>query len=387
MNRSRLAVLLAVAALVGAYFALDGQRYLNFETLKAQVSAAQSLYERYPLQTAGGYFLLYVAVAGLSVPGAVPLTLAGGAVFGLLWGTVIVSFASTLGATLAFLVSRFLLRDWVQGRFGERLRAINRGVEREGAFYLFALRLVPAFPFFVINLLMGLTPIRTWTFYWVSQLGMLAGTLVYVYAGTQLGEFRLSAGLVVAFTLLGIFPLLAKRALDVACGAGRYVLQTLHDLKEIPASAVLRDYQQVNLDAAKRLAQTLGVDKDVVIAQGDAFDRASLAAVSPRPTIAIVSGLYELFPDNARVLASLRGIARAMREGGLLIYTGQPWHPQIEMIARVLPNRDGEPWIMRRRTQAEMDDLIRAAGFEKLEMEIDRWGIFTVSLAKIGDLP
>jgi pyruvate/2-oxoglutarate dehydrogenase complex dihydrolipoamide dehydrogenase (E3) component/uncharacterized membrane protein YdjX (TVP38/TMEM64 family) len=214
VNRSRLAVLLAVAALAGAYFALDGQRYLNFETLKAQVSAAQSLYERYPLQTAGGYFLLYVAVAGLSVPGAVPLTLAGGAVFGLLWGTVIVSFASTLGATLAFLVSRFLLRDWVQGRFGERLRAINRGVEREGAFYLFALRLVPAFPFFVINLVMGLMPIRTWTFYWVSQLGMLAGTLVYVYAGTQLSEFRLSAGLVVAFTLLGVFPLLAKRVLD-----------------------------------------------------------------------------------------------------------------------------------------------------------------------------
>jgi len=141
------------------------------------------------------------------------MTLIGGAIFGLLWGTVIVSFASTLGATLAFLASRFLLRDWVQSKFGDRLKPVNDGVAREGAFYLFALRLVPAFPFVAVNLLMGLTPIRTWTYLWVSQVGMLAGTLVYVYAGTQLGEFRLSAGLVIAFTLLGLFPLIAKKAL------------------------------------------------------------------------------------------------------------------------------------------------------------------------------
>jgi pyruvate/2-oxoglutarate dehydrogenase complex dihydrolipoamide dehydrogenase (E3) component/membrane protein DedA with SNARE-associated domain len=142
------------------------------------------------------------------------MTLAGGAVFGLLWGTVIVSFASTLGATLAFLASRFLLRDWVQQRFGDKLRPINDGIAREGGFYLFALRLVPAFPFFVINLVMGLTAIRTWTFYWVSQIGMFAGTVVYVYAGTQLGEFRISAGLLFAFALLGVFPLAAKKLLD-----------------------------------------------------------------------------------------------------------------------------------------------------------------------------
>jgi pyruvate/2-oxoglutarate dehydrogenase complex dihydrolipoamide dehydrogenase (E3) component len=128
---------------------------------------------------------------------------------------VIVSFASSIGATLAFLASRFLLRNWVQGRFGDRLKPINSGVEKEGAFYLFALRLVPAFPFFVINLAMGLTPVRTWTFYWVSQIGMLAGTIVYVYAGTTLGEFRISIELLLAFTLLGIFPLIAKKALDV----------------------------------------------------------------------------------------------------------------------------------------------------------------------------
>jgi len=142
------------------------------------------------------------------------MTLAGGAVFGLLWGTVIVSFASSIGATLAFLASRFLLRDWVHGRFGNRLKPINRGIEKEGAFYLFALRLVPAFPFFLINLAMGLTSIRTWTFYWVSQIGMLAGTIVYVYAGTTLSEFRISVELILAFTLLGLFPLVAKKALD-----------------------------------------------------------------------------------------------------------------------------------------------------------------------------
>jgi pyruvate/2-oxoglutarate dehydrogenase complex dihydrolipoamide dehydrogenase (E3) component/uncharacterized membrane protein YdjX (TVP38/TMEM64 family) len=220
VNRSRLAVLLAVAALVGAYFALDGQRYLNFETLKAQVSAAQSLYQRYPVQTVGGYFLLYVAVTGLSVPGAVPLTLAGGAVFGLLWGTVIVSFASTLGATLAFLVSRFLLRDAVQARFGAHLRTINEGVAREGGFYLFTLRLIPAIPFVAINVVMAMTPMRATTFYWVSQLGMLAGTLVYVNAGTQLAAVQsprgiLSLGVVGAFVLLGLFPLLAKRLIDL----------------------------------------------------------------------------------------------------------------------------------------------------------------------------
>ncbi|MDH4096104.1 MAG: FAD-dependent oxidoreductase [Betaproteobacteria bacterium] len=220
MNRSRLAVLLAVAALVGAYFVLDGQRTLNFETLKAQVSAAQSLYERYPMQTVGGYFLLYVVVAGLSVPGAVPLTLAGGAIFGLLWGTVIVSFASTLGATLAFLVSRFLLRDAVQARFGAYLRTINEGVAKEGGFYLFTLRLIPAIPFVAINVVMAMTPMRAGTFYWVSQLGMLAGTLVYVNAGTQLAAIEsprgiLSLGVIGAFLLLGLFPLVAKKGIEL----------------------------------------------------------------------------------------------------------------------------------------------------------------------------
>jgi len=214
MNRSRLLVLLAIAVLVAAFFAFGLDLYFTFEFFKSRQLEIDSFTRAYPLQAAAAYFAVYVLVTGLSLPGAAVLTLIGGALFGLLWGTVVVSFASSIGATLAFLASRFLLRDWVQERFGERLKAVNSGVEKEGAFYLFALRLVPAFPFFLINLAMGLTPIRTWTFYWVSQAGMLAGTFVYVYAGTTLGEFRISLELLLAFTLLGIFPLIAKKALD-----------------------------------------------------------------------------------------------------------------------------------------------------------------------------
>jgi pyruvate/2-oxoglutarate dehydrogenase complex dihydrolipoamide dehydrogenase (E3) component/uncharacterized membrane protein YdjX (TVP38/TMEM64 family) len=169
---------------------------------------------------AGIYFLIYIAVTALSLPGAVIMTLAGGALFGLWTGLLLVSFASSIGATLAFLASRFLLRDWVQDRFGNRLAAINAGMAKDGAFYLFTLRLVPVFPFFIINLVMGLTPIKTRTFYWVSQVGMLAGTAVYVNAGTQLAQLEglsgiLSPGLLGSFVLLGIFPLLAKKLVAV----------------------------------------------------------------------------------------------------------------------------------------------------------------------------
>jgi dihydrolipoamide dehydrogenase len=214
LSAKRLLVLVVLVAGAGGFFALGGARHLSADNLRSLQEGVQSLYRERPWQTAGGYFLAYVAVTGLSLPGAAVMTLLGGAVFGLLWGTLLVSFASSVGATLAFLASRFLLRDWVQGRFRDRLRAVNEGVAREGAFYLFALRLVPAFPFFLINLAMGLTTIRAWTFYWVSQLGMLAGTVLYVYAGTKLGEFRISPGLIGAFVLLGLFPLIAKRVLD-----------------------------------------------------------------------------------------------------------------------------------------------------------------------------
>jgi pyruvate/2-oxoglutarate dehydrogenase complex dihydrolipoamide dehydrogenase (E3) component/uncharacterized membrane protein YdjX (TVP38/TMEM64 family) len=218
MKPGRIALLALVAALVAAYFAFDLGRFLSLEYFKSQQAAFEAFFREHPVGTAAAYFAIYVAVTGLSLPGATILTLAGGAVFGLLWGVVIISFASTIGATLAFLASRFVLRDWVQAKFGDKLRPVNDGIAREGAFYLFALRLVPAFPFFVINLVMGLTPIRASTFYWVSQVGMFAGTIVYVYAGTQLAQLTslkgiLSPGLLGAFVLLGIFPFLAKRAI------------------------------------------------------------------------------------------------------------------------------------------------------------------------------
>jgi hypothetical protein len=171
------------------------------------------------------------------------------------------------------------------------------------------------------------------------------------------------------------------RIVDIAAGGGRYVLETLRALPNIPITALLRDYKQENVDAANRLAQLFGLT-NVTAVYGDAFDRASLSAVHPRPTVGIVSGLFELFPSNDDVLTSLHGLAEAIELGDHLIYTNQPWHPQVEFIARVLRNREGEPWIMRRRTTGEMDELVRTAGFEKLTMEIDEWGIFTVSLAR-----
>lgn len=171
------------------------------------------------------------------------------------------------------------------------------------------------------------------------------------------------------------------RILDVATGCGRYVLDVVNDVPR--ATALLRDFTPANVEQGREIARAMGLSDRVTFEQGDAFDEEALAKIAPAPAIAIVSGLYELFGDNDLVLRSLRGIARAMTGGGFLVYTGQPWHPQLEMIARVLTNRDGKPWIMRRRTQEEMDDLARAAGFRKVDMEIDRWGIFTVSLARL----
>ena len=213
------AILLAmIGALIVGFFWFDLDQLLTLEGLKSGLAQFDDWRQSRPLLAGGGFLLLYVAVAALSLPGAAVMTLAAGALFGLLWGTIIVSFASSIGATLAFLVSRYLLRDTVQTRFGERLKPINDGIQREGAFYLFTLRLVPVFPFFLINLLMGLTPIRAVTFYWVSQVGMLAGTLVYVNAGTQLAQIDnlsgiLSPALLLSFALLGVFPLIAKKVL------------------------------------------------------------------------------------------------------------------------------------------------------------------------------
>jgi pyruvate/2-oxoglutarate dehydrogenase complex dihydrolipoamide dehydrogenase (E3) component/uncharacterized membrane protein YdjX (TVP38/TMEM64 family) len=224
-NRKKLIIVSVVIAAIVALVLIGRNEdvalfdYLDLQYLKAQQDTIDAYFAANPLLTAGIYFAIYVLVTAFSLPGAAVMTLAGGAIFGLLWGTVVVSFASTIGATLAFLVSRYLLRDLVQARFGENLRAVNEGIEKDGGFYLFTLRLVPIFPFFVINLVMGLTPLATRTFYWVSQVGMLAGTIVYVNAGTQLARIEsldgiLSPGLIASFTLLGVFPLIARKLVD-----------------------------------------------------------------------------------------------------------------------------------------------------------------------------
>ncbi|MEO7159754.1 MAG: FAD-dependent oxidoreductase [Polaromonas sp.] len=220
MVQLKKAVLLVLVALLGAaFFAFDGHHLLTLNGLKSGLGQFAVWREAAPVKVALAFLAFYVVVTALSLPGAVILTLAGGALFGLLEGFLLVSFASAIGATLAFWVSRYVLRDWVQQRFGERLKPINEGVARDGAFYLFTLRLVPVFPFFLINLVMGLTAMRTLTYYWVSQVGMLAGTLVYVNAGTQLARIDSLSGVaspavLFSFALLGLFPLAAKKGLD-----------------------------------------------------------------------------------------------------------------------------------------------------------------------------
>ena len=219
MSKSRLYLLIIIALLIGTFFYFDLHQLLTLDNLKSQQETIISYRNDHPVLATAVYALVYIAVAGLSLPGATILTLAGGAVFGLFWGTLIVSFASSVGATLAFLAARFLFRDAVNVRFGQQLKEIDTGMSRDGAFYLFTLRLVPLIPFFVINLVMGLTVLKTRTFYWVSQIGMLAGTLVYVNAGTQLAKIEslsgiLSPALVGSFALIGVFPIIAKKILE-----------------------------------------------------------------------------------------------------------------------------------------------------------------------------
>ncbi len=212
----KIALVVLVAALVAGFFIFDLGRYFDLEFIKAQRDAYQSYYEQRPSIAILAYAAIYIAVTSLSLPGAAILTLLGGALFGVVTGTVVVSFCSTIGATVSFLVARFLLRDAIQSKFGDRLETINNGIAKEGIFYLFTMRLIPVIPFFVINLVMGLTPIRTAQFFFVSQLGMFPGTIVYVNAGTQLVQIDSLAGilspqLIFSFVLLGLFPLIAKK--------------------------------------------------------------------------------------------------------------------------------------------------------------------------------
>ena len=215
----KILILAIVAGLIVVYFVFDLGQYLDLDYFKQQQERIMAYRESFPIRTAAIFFIAYILVTGLSLPGAAIATLVGGAIFGLLWGTVLVSFASVIGASCAFLVSRHILRDTIQNRYGDRLRTINEGCEKDGAVYLFTLRMVPLFPFFLINLLMGLTPMRLGMFFIVSQIGMLPGTIVYVNAGTQIAKIDslgsiLSPALIASFVLLGIFPLISKKIID-----------------------------------------------------------------------------------------------------------------------------------------------------------------------------
>ena len=215
----KLLLVIGIVILVSVFYSTGLNELLSFEKLKSSQDAIAAYREANPLMSMALFFIAYVIVAAASLPGAALLTLAGGAIFGLFWGLVLVSFASSIGATLAFLMARFLFQDTVERKFKSRLVAIHKGIEKEGAFYLFSLRLVPIFPFFVINLVMGLTKLPTKTFYWVSQVAMLPGTIVYVNAGTQLSQIEslgglLSPGLLISFAILGLFPLIAKKVLE-----------------------------------------------------------------------------------------------------------------------------------------------------------------------------
>jgi len=213
---NRTLIVLTVLVLILLFRLLHLDHYLTLSSLKASREQLAQLYAERTAFVIAGYMLIYVVATALSLPGAVILTLAGGALFGLVTGTIVISFASTVGATLACLVSRYLLRDWVQGRFGDKLQRINAGMEEEGGWYLFTLRLIPVFPFFIINLAMGLTKIKIPTYYWVSQLGMLPATIVYVNAGKELGKLETLAGIlspsmIFSFVLLGLFPITVKK--------------------------------------------------------------------------------------------------------------------------------------------------------------------------------
>lgn len=214
-------LVLSVFAVIAILFvSFDLGQYLTLDFIKSQQASINDYYQQNRLTALLAYFVLYIIVTAASLPGAAIMTLAAGAIFGLIYGVILVSFASSIGATCAFLASRYVLRDVIQQKFPDKFDSINRGIQKDGAFYLFALRLVPAFPFFVINLVMGLTRLNTWTFYWVSQAGMFAGTIVYVNAGTQLAQITslsdiASAEIIFSFVLLALLPFIGRKIIDI----------------------------------------------------------------------------------------------------------------------------------------------------------------------------
>jgi len=403
MKFGKLGILALLLLAIALFFAFDLGHYLSLEWIKANQLRLTEMTQTDPLPAAGLFFLVYVAVTGFSLPGAAVMTLVAGALFGLGWGTLLVSFASTLGATLAFLFSRYLLRDSVQNRFHGQLESIDRGIEREGAFYLFTLRLVPLFPFFVINLVMGVTRLRVWTFAWVSQAGMLAGTLVYVNAGTQLAQIDnlrgiLSPSLLLSFALLGLFPLVAKRLIDrvrrrqlyagvtrprqfdtdlVVIGAGSAGLVSSYIAAMVKAKVSLVEKHRMGGDclntgcvpskalirssrfiAEARRSGGLGIASATL-----QFDFASIMervqrvikTVEPHDSIARYTGLgVDCIQGEARILSpyQVRVNGATLTTRNIVIATGaRPAIPPIPGIADMQPLTSDTVWDLRRQPQ------------------------------------
>lgn len=403
MSKGRLLLLSMIAILVWVFFALDLGQYLTLDYFKSQQRAFESFYLEHRLLTIAVYMLVYIIVTALSLPGATIMTLAGGAMFGLWVALLAVSFASSIGATLAFLVSRFLLRDSVQNKFGDKLKAINDGVERDGAFYLFGLRLVPIFPFFVINLVMGLTPLKASLFYLVSQFGMLPGTLVYVNAGTQLGQLEsaagiLSPGLIFSFALLGIFPLIAKKVLGIikgrkafsgytrpqrfdynliVLGAGSAGLVSAYIAAAVKAKVALIEKHRMGGDclntgcvpskalirSAKMLryakrASEFGLDKVTVDYDFSAvMERVQriVSRVEPHDSVERYTGLgVEVIQGEARLLSpfEVEVNGRTLTTRSIIVATGaEPLVPPIPGLAEVGYLTSDTLWALRKRPQ------------------------------------
>ena len=219
MSNKKIILICILFVLIATFFIFDLNQYFNLELFKSKRAVIDAYYENSPVLTGSIFFFIYVTLTSLSLPAAGIMTLIGGAIFGLIWGTILVSFAASIGATFAFLACRYLFRDTIQNRFENKLKPFNEGIRKDGALYLFTLRLVPIFPFFVINAVMGLTPIRTVTFFIVSQIGMIPATMVFVNAGKQIAKIEevgdiLSPELIASFILLGLFPLIAKKSVD-----------------------------------------------------------------------------------------------------------------------------------------------------------------------------
>ncbi len=402
MKKSKLIVLLAVVALVAAFFIFDLGKFFSLDYFKSQQAAINAYYLANPALTIAIYFAVYVIIAASSLPGAAILTLVGGALFGVTTGVVVVSFASTIGATLAFLISRFVLGEWVQSKYGDKLKSLNEGVAKEGAFYLFALRLVPAVPFFLVNLAMGLTKIRTWTFYWVSQIGMFAGTIVYVYAGTQLGQFKLSWQLGLAFVLLGVFPIVAKKVLGgikakkiyakwadkkpthfdrnvVVIGAGSAGLVTSYIAAAVKAKVTLIEKHKMGGDClntgcvpskalirSAKLLNHISRAKEFGISSASAtwdfaevMERVSrvIDEIEPHDSVARYSGLgVDCVKGTARIVSPWEvevtrddGTTQRLTTKNIVIATGaRPFVPPIPGLAEINPLTSDNVWNIRK---------------------------------------